>query len=390
MRPEHFASFLIWMIMLILKYFKFERGVVDVQVKEIFVIRCISCLSVVLLHTISMVLFFRGDMLSDTVRVVESFRTLLMFSTPAFIFISEFLLAHAYPGGVPQGFLKKRFKTIFVPFLFIAVLDAFVMTGLMMQQFHMTAIVNKLLANIFLGNFIGYFILVIFQFYLLHMCFHSFLQKASPKWVLSVSFAATAIYLSYFTFINPPVLKEMAPFPFSWVPFPGWLFYFCLAYYCGKNYKSFLALLDKYKYAVYGTALISAAAIVAISFFGENIAVNSKRPDIMFYSTSIIFLCFHLFSKLNAVPRLIMMISNYSFSIYLLHAFLLIFGLVILTAFEGLHAAAACVLLFVICTGGAMFISWAVNKCKYGYMFVGKIYQPKQRKTEQNIQHHAG
>ncbi len=78
---------------------------IDLQVKEIFVIRFISCLSVVLLHAISMVLMVRADMLGDTVfRVVESFRTLLMFSTPAFIFISEFLLAHAYLAAFRKGF----------------------------------------------------------------------------------------------------------------------------------------------------------------------------------------------------------------------------------------------------------------------------------------------
>ncbi|MFT0803094.1 acyltransferase family protein [Bacillus swezeyi] len=360
------------------------------QVKEIFVIRCISCLSVVLLHAISMVLVIRGELLGDAVRVIESFRTLLMFSTPAFIFISEFLLAHAYSGGVPEGFLKKRLKTIFIPFLFIAVLDAFLTAGLMMQQFHAAAILNKLLANIFLGNFIGYFILVIFQFYLLHMCFHSFLQKASPKWVLSISFLVTAAYLSYFTFVNPPVVHEQAPFPFSWVPFPGWLFYFCLAYYCGKDYKRFLTLLDKHRYKVYAAAILSAVSIVAISYFGQSIAISSKRPDILFYSTSIIFLCFHLFSKLKSVPKLIMFISNYSFSIYLLHAFFLIIGMVILSGIDSISTVPAVVLLFFVCTGGAIVVSWAANKLKYGYMFVGKIYQPKQKRPDPKVRHHAG
>ncbi|WFA05214.1 acyltransferase family protein [Bacillus sp. HSf4] len=360
------------------------------QVKEIFVLRCISCLSVVLLHAISMVMFLQEEMLGDTVHVIESFRTLLMFSTPAFIFISEFLLAHAYSDGVPEGFLKKRFKTIFIPFLFIAVLDAFLTAGLMMEQFHAAAIVQKLLANIFLGNFIGYFILVIFQFYLLHMCFHSFLQKASPKWVLSVSFAVNAAYLCYFTFINPPVVQEQASFPFSWVPFPGWLFYFCLAYYCGKDYKRFLALLDQYRYAVYTAAVVTAVSIVAISYFSENIAITSKRPDILFYSISIIFLCFHLFSKLTAVPRLIMFISNYSFSIYLLHAFFLIIGMAVLSGINSISPVPAVALLFFGGTGAAIFVSWSVNKLKYGYMFVGKIYQPKRQRTEPKVQHHAG
>lgn len=74
------------------------------QIKEIFMIRCISCLSVVLLHIISMVLMLQAEALADISHTVDSFRTLLMFSTPAFIFISEFLLARSYPDGVPDGF----------------------------------------------------------------------------------------------------------------------------------------------------------------------------------------------------------------------------------------------------------------------------------------------
>ena len=74
------------------------------QIKEIFVIRCLSCLSVVLLHVVSMVLMIQEESLASAAHTVDAFRTLLMFSTPAFIFISEFLLARSYPGGVPAGF----------------------------------------------------------------------------------------------------------------------------------------------------------------------------------------------------------------------------------------------------------------------------------------------
>ncbi|MDA1476916.1 acyltransferase family protein [Bacillus changyiensis] len=359
------------------------------QVKEIFLMRCASCLSVVLLHTISMVILITGESQGDVVRIVEAFRTLLMFSTPAFIFISEFLLSHAYPSDVPQGFLKKRLKTIFVPFLFIAVLDAVLLTSMMTQQVDGLAMVKKLFANIFLGNFIGYFILVIFQFYLLHMCFHSFLEKASPKWVLPISFLITAAYLSYFTFIQPPVLAEDSPFPFFWVPFVGWLFYFCLAYYCGRDYKRFLSILNQYRYTVYTAVIVSVAAIVSITYFDQNIAVSSKRPDILFYSTSIIFLLFYLFSQLKSVPRLILTISNYSFSIYLLHAFFLIPGMVL---FKGttIHPVLVGMLLFVISLGGSVLLSWAVNQFKYGYMLVGKIYRPKLRSTDQKVRHRIG
>lgn len=361
------------------------------QIKEIFMIRCMSCLSVVLLHIISMVLMLQAEALANISHTVDSFRTLLMFSTPAFIFISEFLLAHSYPGGVPDGFLKKRGKMIFVPFLFIAAIDALLMTSAMGEEVTFLAFVQKYLANVLLGNFIGYFILVIFQFYILHMMFHEYLKKASPKWVLSISFVVTAAYLSYFSAVSPaPVTEEGGAFPFFWVPFAGWLFYFCLAYYCGKEYKRFLALLNQYRLVIYGVALASAALVVTVSYVGEIGMISSKRPDIMLYSTSMIFLCFHLFSKMKHVPKIMMFISNYSFSIYLLHAYFMIAGYVLLTNIPGIPAVPAVLLLFAVCTAGPILTSWALNKFKYGYLFVGKIYQPKQKKATAEVRNHAG
>ncbi|MFT4401775.1 acyltransferase family protein [Bacillus sp. SW14] len=361
------------------------------QIKEIFMIRCISCLCVVLLHIISMVLMLQAEALANISHTIDSFRTLLMFSTPAFIFISEFLLARSYPDGVPDGFLKKRGKVIFVPFLFIASIDALLMTSAMGGEVTFLAFVQKYLANVLLGNFIGYFILVIFQFYILHIIFHEHLKKASPKWVLSISFVVTAAYLSYFSAVSPaPASEEGGAFPFFWVPFTGWLFYFCLAYYCGKEYKRFLALLNQYRRVIYGAALASAALVVTVSYGGETGMISSKRPDIMLYSTSMIFLCFHLFSNMKHVPKIVMFISNYSFSIYLLHAYFMIIGYVLFTNMPGIPAVPAVLLLFAVCTAGPILTSWALNKFKYGYLFVGKVYQPKQKKAIVEVGDHAG
>ncbi|MBY8914367.1 acyltransferase family protein [Bacillus sp. YC2] len=359
------------------------------QIKEIFVIRCLSCLSVVLLHVVTMVLMIQAEAVSEIAHTADSFRTLLMFSTPAFIFISEFLLARSYPEGVPAGFLKQRGKVIFVPFLFIAALDAIMMKGLAEDDNGFIPIVGKFLENVFLGQFIGYFILVIFQFYILHMLLHGWLKKTSPAWVLSVSFIINAVYLTYFSIINPPSSSGLdSIFPFFWVPFPGWLFYFCLAFYCGKEYKRFLALITQYRYAVYLSAVLSAILIVAVSYGNTEGTISSKRPDIMIYAVSIIFLCFRLFSRLKKVPAIVMFISNYSFSIYLLHTYFLILGYLLEGYLQSISLPAAVLLLFAICTGGPILVSWALNKFTYGYLFVGKIYQPKQ--TRKNTEAHQG
>nr|MDH3076372.1 hypothetical protein [Bacillus velezensis] len=48
----------------------------------------------------------------------------------------------------------------------------------------------------------------------------------------------------------------------------------------------------------------------------------------------------------------------------------------------------AILLLFLICTLGPIFASWVCNHFRYGYLFVGKVYQPKQ--TKRNTAAHHG
>ncbi len=75
-----------------------------------------------------------------------------------------------------------------------------------------------------------------------------------------------------------------------------------------------------------------------------------------------------------------MMISNYSFSIYLLHSYFLISGYLLEGYLRSMPLPVAILLLFLICTLGPIFVSWVCNHFRYGYLFVGKVYQPKQTK----------
>ncbi len=56
-----------------------------------------------------------------------------------------------------------------MPFLFIAAVDAILMKSVAEEGAGFVSVIGKFLENVFLGNFIGYFILVIFQFYILHI-----------------------------------------------------------------------------------------------------------------------------------------------------------------------------------------------------------------------------
>lgn len=346
-----------------------KKGEQSMQIKEIFFIRCISCLSVVLIHAIAI-----QSMPNESSALVS----LLMFSTPSFIFISEFLLAHSYPNGTPKGFLKKRVKFIFIPFVSMGVIDAFLMTITQNNAGGMLEFLKRMSANIFLGNYIGYFVLIIFQFYILHMLFHTFLSKASPKWVLPLSFFFTASYLYGIRFFHLPVSLPNPTFTLEWIPFFGWLFYFCLAYYCGKNYKTFIAYLHKFRYWIYIFAAFSAFMLLSYTYLGY-FEVSSKRPDILLYTTSIVFLFFHLFSKIKNVPGFVMKISTYSFSIYLLHGYFLGIAHLTVVNLQETSWIFALIVTFVIGVAASIFASWIINQFKYGYMFVGKINKPKRK-----------
>ncbi|MBU8695207.1 acyltransferase family protein [Bacillus pumilus] len=338
------------------------------QIKEVFFIRCISCLSVVLIHAIAIL---------SSPQQSSIFTALLMFSTPSFIFISEFLLAHAYPDGTPKGFMWKRIKAIFFPFVFIGIIDALMYSASI--NWGLIDFFKRASANVFLGNYIGYFVLIIFQFYLLHMVFHKFNHLISPKWVLSISFMITIGYLSLWNFVKIPQPQLPNPmFGLEWIPFPGWLFYFCLAYYCGKHYQQFIALLYRFQFAVYGLIMVSAMNVLSNSYLGF-FTLSSKRPDVVLYTVSFIFLCFLMFSKVKKVPAFVQMVSQYSFTIYLLHGYFLGIAVLLWTQLKEYPFSISTILITVLAVVGPIFISWAANHHKHGYMFVGKINRPRQK-----------
>ena len=102
--------------------------------------------------------------------------------------------------------------------------------------------------HLLLGDYHGYFILIILQFYVLHYFFHENLKKWSPKIVLPVSFMISALYLGFFNF-TPSIQTSVGQYiwdKFYWIPFLGWLFYFTLAYYSGRYYPTFVSYLKSY------------------------------------------------------------------------------------------------------------------------------------------------
>ncbi len=126
--------------------------------KEVYWLRVIACLSVVLTHAVSRVI--TDFSLSGDIRVgYRTLQMLLLYGTPMFVLISTIVMTHAYQDKIPKGFLIKRVKYIFIPYIVMSLFYA----GDKYYRFNwsLADLVTEFGYNL-IGQWHGYFVLIIF------------------------------------------------------------------------------------------------------------------------------------------------------------------------------------------------------------------------------------
>src|SRR5699024_12768229 len=109
----------------------------------------------------------------------------------------------------------------------------------------------------------------------------------------------------------------------GWMIFIGWLSYFLLGFYMGYYYETLMANIQKYtKYIVLGTVIVTVITLINYLSGGLTL-VDSKRIDTPIYVTMIILVYFIISSYVKYLPKFFILISNYSFLIYLIFFFFL-------------------------------------------------------------------
>src|SRR5699024_106800 len=96
---------------------------------------------------------------------------------------------------------------------------------------------------------------------------------------------------------------------------------FALGYYAGRYREELLAVIARRPVAVITGTFAALGLLLASVSTGAFTFVSSKRPDLLFYAPFIIALLALLALLARQPPRFLLFISNYSFSIYLLHWF---------------------------------------------------------------------
>ncbi|ASV68238.1 acyltransferase family protein [Cytobacillus kochii] len=275
------------------------------MVKEWNLLRTIACLSVVFLHSSTQIGRSFGY---PSIENMYFLRVILTYATPTFIVLSEIILANKYKDKIPPKFFTKRIKLIILPFIAFAIIDALVVNSMSESGIDIFA---KIQSNL-MGNFIGYFILIIFQFYILHYLIVKFrisVLKLLP-WSILIMVGHLYILNSEIPFVveNRALLK---------LPFTAWFGYFTVAFLIGAYYEKIIAFLKTYKW-IPTIALGYVILLILIGFEGGYNQVDSRRLDIFPLSIAIsltILAWGQLLPNLNIVNK----ISNYSLGIYLVH-----------------------------------------------------------------------
>lgn len=340
-------------------------------INEVFWLRCVACLAVTLGHAIHSGYFFYPNF-----TIYHSGAYILniavLFGVPVFIFISELLLANKYVHKVPKDFIKKRIKVLLFPFLFMNAVYALIN----LQTWSLNGYLIKFFSAVLLGKSAVYFILIIFQFYFLHMFLSKYLNRLSPKVMIPVAFKINLLYLAVFNFLKPPN-NAIANYIWDtgyWLPFIGWIFYFVLGFYCGRSYQVVRNKLQKSR-AIF-IPFISLISLMILLIINKYFLIdqNSKRLDMILYASSVIFFIMYVSIFVKKIPKFVMFISNYSFSIFLLN----VFFLEVLKYFKPppflnilTYSVVVFLLTLILCIGTAFLL----NKFRIGKYLIGRVMQ---------------
>ncbi|WP_168193801.1 acyltransferase family protein [Lysinibacillus sp. SGAir0095] len=276
------------------------------RIKEWDLLRVVACLSVLLLHTTTFNNQAKGA--TGNSDLVHFLRILLCYATPTFILLSIIILATIYRNQVPGKFWSKRIQFLILPFLFWGIVDAFV-SFYVSENADLSSIIYE---NIFTGRFVGWFILVILQLYLLYWCMVKF------KWnSIIVLPLAVLLYFLQQQFFALPIEFNYENGRFEKLYGTMWLIYFVAAYLIGVHYEKIRPVLKKYRFAtIIFTAL--AALYIWTNFQQGQTDIHSRRMDLVPFvvgMTSMIL----AYGQLLPHFKIVQIISKYAFMIYLIH-----------------------------------------------------------------------
>jgi membrane-bound acyltransferase YfiQ involved in biofilm formation len=347
------------------------------HVPEFHWLRSLACLGVVMIHAVTMgfeVPAWRG--IAPGIGVLQM---LLMFSTPTFIFLSAAQIARSY-GRPPPDFLARRIRFILVPYVVVNIGYGAIKPILRWDSAGGLSSFISLWWDMSLANLLGashlWFVIPMFQFYLVYAAFGHWTQRIRWRPVLIGTLIANLAYLALFNFSTPlegPYAQMVGHHWFSFF-LPAWIFYFALGLWAGTNYAGFLRLLDRLRRFHLLAVCLAAVMMLWAHYSGLLFDTSSRRVDVLIYASLVIALLLRQGSNLGRIPSILVAVSQRSFGIYLLHPFLLSIVAVSIPL-ERIPPLAGVLALFSAGAIGSFFLTGALGRMPGGWMLVGRVRQ---------------
>lgn len=235
-------------------------------------------------------------------------RIALCYATPTFIVLSILILSNRYRERLPINFWSSRIQYIFVPFLVWAFLDALLVESIYQKGM----LLDKFYHNVMSGEFVGWFVVVIMQLYVVVALMKRF--KWSIAWFLPISALITLVHhaiilLPYPIFEDNVMVIRLL--------FTGWLGYFAVAYAIGAYYEQLAALAKKYRGATVVFVVLATLFLYIRVQLGYT-EVHSRRLDLVPLVISVV-LCVIAWGQALPSTKVVRLISQYAFMIYLIH-----------------------------------------------------------------------
>lgn len=333
------------------------------MIKEWDLLRTIACLSIVTLHATTWMIAYNAFYATN--EALQLLRILLCFATPTFILLSVLILSYSYPTQLPSYFWPKRWRFLVLPYVAWAVIYAVIA-----ETVYQKGLLGRtIIENLFRGEFVGWFVLVILQLYMLY----ALLKKFKITDVVFLPFALVISLLHHAIVQLPYPFFETHQSQLRLL-FTGWLSYFAIAYITGKHYKKIAATLLHYRYYTLLLAIASAIFVYINTKLGQ-LDIHSRRLDLIPFVCSMSAVILAWGQKLPYF-KIVRLLSRYAFMIYLIHWQLLWLSSGYIMSI-GFSFKVSLVLLVSFTVTGCIAIAWLIGKLPFGAYIVGAVHKEK-------------
>ncbi len=294
--------------------------------EEINYLRAIAIIGVLIIHTTDDTAAVRNlTGLTFSLMYIEE---LFGFSVPMFIFVSGFVLYNKYKSELSvKDFYKKRIMSILIPYIIFSVIYCIVKKQLGLFP---TFTLNSVISSIFNFNASGQFwyIQLILTFYIFYPAIIAYYEVTKDRFgnhILTALFSSILIMYLLGSFI--PSFEFALNNPFKY------LVYFLFGIYTNDNYDKICRRLERIsiKKIILLGALIASLPFISMFFvvdFRCGTQFSNSIPYyyqliliIQIYSYMHIYFLFVFVINIQAQIRNIEKIGEYSYGIFLVHAF---------------------------------------------------------------------